>query len=224
MNSLERYQYTTRNKQKIFQITPQTLDAAYQDVCADSTYATEADLLKDALLRFPENTDPTIIAMKAALVDVTNSTHMSQHKAKLNLYDIVQGILSIKDFDAIVKNPSLTQSRDLISELVKACSTVDLFSFFSKYCYYHNYFIYQRDDFSKYDTIVSKCLPEYFSIYKIKTAKQKKITRYYLDQLRKHAKYNEFNDLIESLAKICGVNAIKNYRTKIDALIWYPNK
>lgn len=31
---------------------------------------------------FPDNTDPDIVAMKVGLIDITNSTHLSQYKSK----------------------------------------------------------------------------------------------------------------------------------------------
>lgn len=52
-------------------------------------YGPENELITRCLRKFPENTDPDIVAMKIGLIDITNSTHLSQHKSKISIVAII---------------------------------------------------------------------------------------------------------------------------------------
>ena len=72
--------------------------------------------------------------MKVALIDLTNSTHISTHIKKISLSEIVDLILSIQDFDIRVSQGDPL----LVSQLAESNGQINLFSFASKYCTYHN--------------------------------------------------------------------------------------
>lgn len=89
-----------------------------------------------------------------------------------------------------------------------------MFSFASKYCTYHNVEIYERDDYSIFDGIVRKTLPQYI----------KGISSNKIDSWRTSYNYEEFNNCIgefldkristyhleeESLTTSCGMQTDK---------------
>lgn len=135
-------------------------------VLADPKYGKEQRLIYDFFNRYKDNTDSLIVAAKISLIDLTNSTQLTNYKSKISLSDLTNIIVGIKDFDERVRKGDAT----LVSEIAKATAEftdnevrkgVNLFSFASKYCHYHNYCIYRRDDYSIYDSVVSKHLHEY---------------------------------------------------------------
>lgn len=88
--------------------------------------------------------------MKIAVIDVTNSTHLLQYKSKLSLYDLAKLILEIPDFDKRLEKGD----PELVNIIARNIGAVNMFSFASKYCTYHNVEVYGRDDYSIFDGIV----------------------------------------------------------------------
>ena len=70
------------------EITNETIEAAEMDVQNTDNYGPENDMISRCLQKFPYNTDPDIVAMKIGLIDITNSTHLSQHKSKISMPNI----------------------------------------------------------------------------------------------------------------------------------------
>lgn len=174
-----------------------------------SYYGDENKIIHDMLNKFPKNDNLTIIAMKIATIDVTNSTHLSQYKEKVSLYDLADFILNIKDFDKRVK----AGDPRLVEEIAKNNGKINLFSFASKYCTYHNVEIYQNDDYSIFDGIVKKMLPIYNS----------DITTGKIERWRQTYNYVDFNNAIRELLDSKNIN-IKGRRRKFDHFMWYPNR
>ena len=178
-------------------------------VLGTSNYGKEDKLITDCLKRFPENTDREIVAMKIALIDVTNNTNLGRHKAKISLCELADKIISIKDFDKRVAAGDFK----LVNEIARTNDEINLFSFASKYCCYHNTNLYGKDDYSIYDTILKKNLSRYFG----------DITAYQLEKMRKNIDYKSYNDYIENK-----LNDLKIHcpfrRRKFDRYIWYENR
>ena len=156
--------------------------------------------------------------MKIAVVDVTNSTHFHLYKEKLNLLEFAQFIQN-KDlnFDERVK----AGDKKLVEELAHNNGKVNLFSLASKYCFYHNSIIYGRNDYAKYDTIVSKILPEYAK-GKV-TYKSNEITTTTLQQLRQNKNYEDFNNIVDKILSKAEITT-DNKKSKFDALMWFYNR
>ena len=110
-------------------ISDQNLDYIDEQVRQDVAYGDETRLITNCLKRFPENTDIEIVAMKIGLIDITNSTHISQHKSKINAYDLAKHIISIPNIDERIKNgdPSV------VNEIAKCNGKINLFSFDSRF-------------------------------------------------------------------------------------------
>lgn len=191
-------------------ISNESLDNIDKLVRQDVSYGDETRLITNCLKRFPLNNDLEIVAMKIGLIDITNSTHLSQHKSKINMYDLAKHIVSIKDIDERIKNGD----PKVVNEIARCNGKINLFSFASKYCCYHNHDIYEHDDFSILDTVLTEYLPEYF---------KGEITHNKIDTWRKKFMYQEYNNFITK--KLDELNITTKFRRrKFDHFIWFLNR
>lgn len=177
----------------------------------DSSYGAESSLIGKIVRNLPRNEEIEIIALKIALIDTTNSTRLFQYKDDLPLTLLAKIIKGIENIDERIKNgdPKVVEE---IARKSKEEGNVNLFSFASKYCHYHNNFAYGKDDYSIYDTVVKKSLPHYSDI-----------SENDIEKWRKNFQYTEFNDFI---GKLLDANGIKtpDRRTKFDHFLWYANR
>lgn len=182
------------------------LHEAHNDVLSDDKYGKEYRLIEDVLKKYPNNKTIEDVACKIAVIDFTNSTNLRQNK--INLYTLAKIITSI-DFDARVAKGDVS----LVSDIIKECH-VKLYSFASKYCCYHNTFLYNRDDYSIYDSVVKKHLPEY-ATEKLPASKW-----------RKNFNYETFNQYIGDLLDEYGITAATEpqRRRLFDHYVWYKNR
>ncbi|MCL1986523.1 MAG: hypothetical protein FWG64_00925 [Firmicutes bacterium] len=127
--------------------TEKELQETARRVKTDPRYGEEAAIISSCFRKFPENNDGDIVAMKIALIDMTNSTNLNKHLSKIYLTRLIAKIKTC-DFDERVAMGDTS----LIAELAK--NEINLFSFFSKYCLYHNYYVYQNDDFAIFDSVM----------------------------------------------------------------------
>lgn len=172
-------------------------------------YGKENIILHEILNKYPKNDDLNTIAMKIAIIDITNSTHLAQYKSKISLYDLAKVILKIEDFDERVKNGD----PEIVNIIARNTGKVNLFSFATKYCTYHNNEIYGNDDYSIFDGVVRKTLPIY----------QKGLTQNKIDSWRQNYDYKTFNDCIGKILDEYNIH-IPNRRRKFDHFMWYPNR
>lgn len=140
------------------EITNETIEEAGRIVAETDHYGPEMEMITRCLRRFPDNTDPDIVAMKVGLIDITNSTHLSQHKSKISMVELSSIIASIPDIDARIK----AGDPEVVNLIARSNGKINLFSFASKYCCYHNRNLYERDDYSILDTVLKDYLPRYF--------------------------------------------------------------
>ena len=184
------------------------LHEGHNDVLSDDKYGKEYRLIEDVLKKYPNNKTIEDVACKIAVIDFTNSTNLRLYKNKINLYTLAEIITSI-DFDARVAKGDVS----LVSDIISGCP-VKLYSFASKYCCYHNTFLYNRDDYSIYDSVVKKHLPEY-ATEKLPASKW-----------RKNFNYETFNQYIGDLLDEYGITAATEpqRRRLFDHYVWYKNK
>ena len=182
------------------------LHEAHNDVLSDDKYGKEYRLIEDVLKKYPNNKTIEDVACKIAVIDFTNSTNLRQNK--INLYTLAKIITNI-DFDAKVAKGDVS----LVSDIISGCP-VKLYSFASKYCCYHNTFLYNRDDYSIYDSVVEKHLPEY-ATEKLPASKW-----------RKNFNYETFNQYIGDLLDEYGITAATEpqRRRLFDHYVWYKNR
>lgn len=123
-------------------------------------------------------------------------------------YDLAKLIVDTKDFD-----DRIHQGDPELVNLIASNGKINLFSFASKYCTYHNVEIYQRDDYSIFDGVVRKVLPHYI----------KGLSKYQVDQWRKTVDYQAYNTCIGRLLDENHID-IPLRRRKIDHFLWYQNR
>jgi hypothetical protein len=200
-------------KSKVLKLFTQAdLDRAECAVNADPTYGEEGKLIRDAFQKFPLNNDRLIIAMKVGLIDVTNSTNLSRYKSKISISQLSDFIAGFKDLDTRIEKGDVTLIKELCQPL-KGENNINLFSFFSKYCCYHNMFVYDGDAFSIYDTILKDHIPEYTNA----------VSKYGLEKMRERMDYEAYAKTIDDILASNGIKS-EGIRRKFDNLVWYYNR
>ncbi len=187
----------------------QEIEQVHKTVIESPDYGTDYELITRAFCKFPLNNDPEIIAMKIALIDMTNSTHLGVHRSQVSTSDLVQLIMNIPDFDERVRQGD----PELVNILARNTGKINLFSFATKYCTYHNVDIYRNDNYSIFDSVVAKSLPRYSP-----TATAANIARW-----RKSYNYQAFADCITEILDRNEIH-IDFRRRKFDHYIWYTNR
>jgi len=203
------YRRNPVNKKDYLPLTEENIEHVHQQVLASPDYGSNFTIIHDVLKRFPQNIDRELVAMKVALIDLTNSTHISAHIKKISLSEIVELILGIRDFDVRVSQGDPL----LVSQLAKSNGKINLFSFASKYCTYHNVDVYEQDDYSIFDNVVKDTLPHYLP----------KLTKSSIEEWRGTYNYVAFNDCIEELLDQKNIY-IPFRRRKFDHFLWYLNR
>lgn len=204
---------STLSRKKIIKTFTQTdLDRAFEDVWSDTTYGEELKLIKNVFTENPLNVNRNIVAMKVGLIDITNSTNLSKYKSKISIPQLIDFIVNFVDLDKRIKEGDVSLIKELC-EPIKLKYNIILFSFFSKYCCYHNMFIYNGDAFSIFDTILKDRIPDYIE----------SVTKNKLETIRVTMDYLSYMKIID---KILTSNKIysKNMRRKFDNFIWYYNR
>lgn len=196
-------------EQKYLPITEENIEEQHKSVAASANYGKEGLIIHDVLNAFPLHNDLNTIAMKIAVIDVTNSTHLSQYKSKLSLYDLAKVILEIPYFDERLKKGDL----ELVNIIARNIGAVNMFSFASKYCTYHNVEVYGRDDYSIFDGVVRKTLPYYIH----------GLTVNRIDKWRVNFDYEAFNECVGKLLDENNIH-IPFRRRKFDHFLWYANR
>ena len=190
-------------------ISNETMEEIELLVHNTENYGPENELITRCLRKFPENTDPDIVAMKIGLIDITNSTHLSQHKSKISMVELADIISSIPDIDARIA----IGDPEIVNKIAKSNGKVNLFSFASKYCCYHNRNLYERDDYSILDTVLKEYLPRYFD----------DITRGQIQKWQDSFNYQAYNDYISKKLDEYGIT-VSYRKRKFDHFVWYKNR
>jgi hypothetical protein len=209
LKPLPKQEKITNTEQKYLPITEENIEEQHKFVGASSNYGKEGLIIHDVLNAFPLHNDLNTIAMKIAVIDVTNSTHLSQYKSKLSLYDLAKLILEIPNFDKRLEKGD----PELVNIIARNIGAVNMFSFASKYCTYHNVEVYGRDDYSIFDGIVKNTLPYYIPGLTINR----------IDKWRVNYDYESFNECVGKLLDENNIH-IPFRRRKFDHFLWYANR
>lgn len=190
-------------------ITNETVEEVEALVQVTENYGPENELITRCLQKFPTNTDPDMVAMKIGLIDITNSTHLSQHKSKISMVELANIIVAIPNIDARIK----AGDPEVVNEIARSNGKINLFSFASKYCCYHNRNLYGRDDYSILDTVLKEYLPRYFD----------DITQGQIQKWQNDFDYKSYNDYItHKLDEFC--ITVEHRKRKFDHFVWYKNR
>jgi hypothetical protein len=191
------------------EITNETIEEAGKIVAETDNYGPEMEMITRCLHKFPDNTDPDVVAMKVGLIDITNSTHLSQHKSKISMVELSSIIASIPDIDARIK----AGDPEVVNLIARSNGKINLFSFASKYCCYHNRNLYERDDYSILDTVLKDYLPRYFG----------DVTRNQIQRWQDSLNYKAYNDYITRKLDELGIT-VEFRKRKFDLFVWYKNR
>lgn len=210
-------QISKSNKSKIIKphstnvivLTNELIEEGHRQVKATNNYGNEDDLITDCFKKFPLNNDVDVVAMKIGIIDITNSTHISQHKSKINAVELAECIVNIKNIDERIKNGD----PEVVNEIAKSNGKINLMSFASKYCCYHNKNLYGKDDYSILDTVVKKFLPKYFD----------DITTCKIQKWQKEYNYKAYNDYITKKLNKFNIN-VPFRKRKLDHYVWFNNR
>ena len=191
------------------EITNETIEEAGKIVAETDNYGPEMEMITRCLHKFTDNTDPYVVAMKVGLIDITNSTHLSQHKSKISMVELSSIIASIPDIDARIK----AGDPEVVNLIARSNGKINLFSFASKYCCYHNRNLYERDDYSILDTVLKDYLPRYFG----------DVTRNQIQRWQDSFNYKAYNDYITRKLDELGIT-VEFRKRKFDLFVWYKNR
>ena len=190
-------------------ITNEAMEEAEALVQGTDNYGPENELITRCLRKFPKNSDPDIVAMKVGLIDITNSTHLSQHKSKISMVELANIIAAIPYIDERIADGD----PEVVNEIARSNGKINLFSFASKYCCYHNRNLYGRDDYSILDTVLKEYLPRYFD----------DITKGQIQKWQDSFNYKAYNDYITKKLDECGIT-VNHRKRKFDHFVWYKNR
>jgi hypothetical protein len=85
------------------EITNETIEEDRRIVVETDNYGCEMEMITRCLRKFPDNTAQDVAAMKVGLIDITNSTQISQHKSKISMVELSSIIASIPDIDTRIE-------------------------------------------------------------------------------------------------------------------------
>ncbi len=190
-------------------ITNEIIEEAHQRVMKTDNYGKENDLITDAFRKFPFNTELAVVAMKSGLIDITNSTNISRYKSKISAVELAECIISIKNIDERIK----AGDPEVVNEIARSNGKINLFSFASKYCCYHNKNVYEKDDYSILDTILKDSLPRYFD----------DITTGEIKKWQNSFNYKEYNNYITRKLDELGIT-LEFRKRKFDHFVWFNNR
>ena len=214
-------------------LTPDNIEFVEKEVKEDLTYGDKGNgrELKTFFLNHKENTDRDVILYKILLIDYTNSTQLQRHKKDFSIFALADRLLAMKNLDEDIKRGDISLVRKISKQPVvyprsnvsavseessEQRKEINLLSFASKFCHYHNRICYGKDDYSIFDHVVAfaitkKYLPE--------------ATTSEIDYFRKNSMYEEYHNLITRIiTKYNDLGQVENIRNKLDHFLWYPNK
>lgn len=203
-------------------ITNEDLELNAKSVANDKKYGGENRLIDKALKDNPSNTDISMVAMKVCLIDMTNGTNLSRNLGKDGgLYKLSEKIISC-NFDERVKSGDLTLVNEL-AKWTKETLNKNLFSFISKYCLYHNFHCYDKDDYAIFDSVLCDNLHKYISEDDYQTITNNKLFKNSFYKMKDTFDYLTYMKIINHIIESNNITVDKSHR-KLDWFIWYKNR
>ena len=197
-------------------------DSGYLDATVDNIEEKEILVQKDPIYGIngielerylgshTSNSDHDTVIHKILLIDYTNSTHLRLYRKKgTTVFSLADQIVAhSRELDHMIQSGAPEAVR-----LIAGFGTVNLFSFATKYCCYHNTLCYGRDDYSIYDNIVADVIPGYLDV-----------KRFYISQCRAKKNYLEYKRIIDTLITVHGLQSVPQIRRKMDHFLWHSNQ
>ncbi len=182
----------------------------------DEYHQRDTDVLNYLFKKMPSNTKAEEIFIKVVVIDFIYSTQLKRSIGSAGVHKLVDLIMSL-NFDARVKIGDPT----LVSDIAYNNGGVNLFSFASKYCALHNWYLYDRDDYSIYDSVVARLFPEYTAAHQ-SNPNVAKVSTAQVEKWRQARDYKAFNDAIGDFLDSIGIDAqtFPYRRRDFDKIIW----
>lgn len=199
-------------------LTIEVIKEQERKVQEDSKYGKNGNgmLLSKYFSNNPTNEDYYTVVNKILLIDYTNSTQLQKHKEKFTVFSLAKKIMDIPDLDKRIANGDPTVVDD-----IAGLTEVNLFSFASKFCFYHN-----KKEYSIYDGVVVDTIPQYMDVTKsyIRECKNDRKNSKKNDKDKKS--YKDYINIINKLIDIYDLNSEQDpeIRKKLDHFLWYSNK
>lgn len=192
------------SKNKMDRIT-----ALWEQESSFEYYKQQANALKWLFETYPNNTNLNEIIIKVACLDRLYSTNITK---SYKIPQVAQHILNL-NFDDRVQKGDITLIDD-IANLGRSGEQggAKILSFASKYCVWHNDYIYKKDDFVIFDSIVKTKLKEFNEQFEFFTPKFSK------KDLKDYKKYKE---ILERFREFFGLKC--SFRD-IDRYLWRLEK
>jgi len=213
-------------------LTPGNIEFVENEVINDPIYGEKGNdrELKTFFLNHEINTNRDIVLYKILLIDYTNSTQLQRHKRDFSIFALADRLLAMKNLDEDIKRGDISLVRKIskqpvvyprsnvstiIEESSKQKKEINLLSFASKFCHYHNRICYGEDDYSIFDHVVAFAIAKKY----MPEVKSSVINKY-----RQNSMYEEYHNLITRIITKYDLGQIENIRYKLDHFLWYPNK
>lgn len=170
--------------------------------------------LKSIFCIYPKNENAEEILVKIALLDRLYTTNL--RLSRIDMVKLAENIAKIPHIDIRLQK----YDDVLVQEISKASPNgKNLFSFATKYCCLHNYFVYGKDDYSIVDSQVKKNFPKYSKQAKKCGKVLVAITHAQMENWQKQRNHKEINNAIEQLLDAYSINI--PYRRRIfDLFLW----
>lgn len=152
----------------------QEIFALWDKTSEFKNYKQEDETLKWLFRKFSKNTNLNEIILKITCLDTFYSTNLTM-SAKIP--DIAEQILHV-NFDERVKNGDLSLVSKIAQHKTKDGKTRECLSFASKYCVWHNYEVYEKDDFVIFDSLVRDKLVEFNEKFHFAKFSKKELKNY----------------------------------------------
>lgn len=196
----------------MLQISKDDVNKAYENYVRGHYIKAEKllyDILSDP--QFKRNTDERIVALKIGLIDTLYSTNLNKGQSTTSLPDLASVIASPElKFDDRILNGDIS----IVADILKGAR--NNFSFVSKYCKIHEYYLSDTDDFAIYDRVVSKNLFRFLPKYGEVTLHEH--TPH--NSCFKRRDYRLWCNYINEVIEINGLRDIPKIRRKLDWYIW----
>ncbi len=188
-----------------------------QKTIKNKYYQRDNDVLEYLFGKIPLNNKAEEVYIKIVVIDFIYSTQLKLLIGSAGVYYLVDLILDL-NFDVRVQKGDPT----LVNDIANNNGGVNLFSFASKYCALHNWYVYGKDDYSIYDSVVARLFPEYTAISHKTNPQITQISAALVERWRQAKAYGSFNDAIGTFLDEIGIDA-KTYQSRrrdFDRIIW----
>lgn len=166
-------------------------------------YKDEERLITEIFEKYEENTDEKAVLLKVCILDSFYSTNL-RTLGNGGIYEVSKHIVELK-IDKDLQNKSLeliTKIADFKNEKSKRL----IYSFATKYCFFHN-----RDFYIIYDKFVEQSLIEF-----------NKKDNFYKFTKKDLKKYSEFMDIFREFKRFYGLENFNN--RDLDHFLWLNGK